>query len=1267
MTDACSVFFGMYFDEDNEPDERRYEEVPSMEVFHRFAVASLEDYNSTRRNKMDITLFTFAMLHLNRICRIISIQGASGLLIGLGGSGRQSLTKLATNMVVTSFFQPEITKNYGANEWHDDIKAILKEAGGMNKHTTFLITENQIKMELFLQDIDCLLNQGEVPNIFPIDEKQEVLEMVRLAAQGGNRNIDVSPLQVFSFFVNRCKQKLHIILSFSPIGDALRTRVRLYPSLVNCCTIDWYDSWPEEALQMIAKMSLVNVNVPSEEIKLAIMDTCQYFHTTAAATTRGFCQMASRHIYQTNASFIELIRSFQTLIDKKQQETYQAKMRYIGGLDTLAVAAAAIAIMQRDLGALQPKLLALAEQSRAMMLMISKETQAANEAAEQVKIDEAVASVQAEEAQILKGECERDLAKAIPVLEEALGALNTLKPADITLVKSMKNPPPVIKLVMAAVCVMKGLPPERLPDPSSGKMVMDYWGPSKRILGDMNFLPSLKEFDKDNIPVETIKKIRKEFIPNKDFQPAIVAKASSAAKGLCQWIIAMDMYDDVAKVVAPKKAKLAAAEKEYSDTMAFLAAKRAMAAELEEKVAQLNIELDKANEEMKRTEDHAELCRNKLIRAEALIGGLGGEKSRWNQAAEDLQDLYDHLPGDVLISCGIIAYLSAVNLQYRSTCVSDWFKKCVDLNIPCSKKYSISQVLGQEVVIQNWQLDGLPNDEFSSENAIICSSSSRYSLFIDPQGQANNWLKNMERKNRLNCVKFNQGNYMKIIAEALEYGYPVIIENVQEELEVPLDPILSKQTFTVGGVKCISLGESIVPVHSNFRLYMTCNLRNPHFLPETFNKVTIINFALTQNALMDQLLSIVVAKERPDLQELRIMLTSEAAHNKGALLDAENMILKTLTGEGDILENEGAIYILADSKTLSKDIAIKQEAAKATSAKIEAFRLNYKPVAVHSSILYYSITDLPNIDPMYQFSLNWYINLYMYSIETANKSKELARRIKFLVDGFTRNLYNNVCRSIFEKDKLLFSFILTARILLGTGQVEMRHFAHLMTNAKESPNTPPNPNPKWIPDNLWLNFLRLEELKELKGIVDSFRNNMSEWKAIYDHVSPETQRLPAPWHDKTTDFEKLIVLKAIRGDSVFVGVRNFIAETLGEQYVTPPEFDISKSYADSTALTPLIFILSPGADPMGSLLAFAEKMNQEESFQSISLGQGQGPIATAMIKNAQEMGDWVCLQNCHLAASWMPTLELLWENMDTFNTQGKCWSRARLASFSANL
>lgn len=107
---------------------------------------------------------------------------------------------------------------------------------------------------------------------------------------------------------------------------------------------------------------------------------------------------------------------------------------------------------------------------------------------------------------------------------------------------------------------------------------------------------------------------------------------------------------------------------------------------------------------------------------------------------------------------------------------------------------------------------------------------------------------------------------------------------------------------------------------------------------------------------------------------------------------------------------------------------------------------------------------------------------------------------------------------------------------------------------------------------------------------------------------------------------------------------------MGLHFVVPPPFDISKSYVDSNCLIPLVFILSPGSDPMATLTKFADSMNYLERFESISLGQGQGPLAQRMIERAQVTGSWVCLQNCHLAASWMPILENIYENLDHMNT-----------------
>ena len=163
-----------------------------------------------------------------------------------------------------------------------------------------------------------------------------------------------------------------------------------------------------------------------------------------------------------------------------------------------------------------------------------------------VRADEVIANEQAAVASAIKEDCELDLAAAIPALEAAVGALNTLKPADITLVKAMKNPPSGVKLVMASVCVMLGKAPDRIPDPSgSGKRILDYWGPSKRLLNEMNFLDQLKDYNKDDISPAIMTAIRKEYITHPEFVPKLVAKASAAAEGLCKWVIAMDIYDKV--------------------------------------------------------------------------------------------------------------------------------------------------------------------------------------------------------------------------------------------------------------------------------------------------------------------------------------------------------------------------------------------------------------------------------------------------------------------------------------------------------------------------------------------------------------------------------------------------------------------------------------------------------------------------------------------------------------------------------------------------
>lgn len=332
---------------------------------------------------------------------------------------------------------------------------------------------------------------------------------------------------------------------------------------------------------------------------------------------------------------------------------------------------------------------------------------------------------------------------------------------------------------------------------------------------------------------------------------------------------------------------------------------------------------------------------------------------------------------------------------------------------------------------------------------------------------------------------------------------------------------------------CLKLGDSVIEFSSDFRFYITTKLRNPHYLPELSTKVTLLNFMITPEGLEDQLLGIVVAKERPELEEERNALIVQSAANKRQLKEIEDKILETLSAsEGNILEDETAIQVLDSSKVLANEIEKKQKVAGETERKIEQSRAGYRPVATHGSILFFSITDLPNIDPMYQYSLTWFINLYQVSIADSNRSKILEKRLRYLSDHFTYNLYCNVCRSLFEKDKLLFSFLLCTNLLKATNQMQREEFMFCLTGGVGLDNKLENPDSSWLSDKSWDEICRMCDLPAFKEFRQQFVKNTDKWRQVYDSKEPNNVEFPSPWNKKLTDFQKMIVIRCIRPDKV---------------------------------------------------------------------------------------------------------------------------------------
>jgi dynein heavy chain len=754
------LLFGNYMEPDADP--KVYDEVENWPKLEKNMMYYLNEYNMISNSPMDLVLFRFAIEHISRVSRILQMQRGHMMSVGLGGSGRKSAVKLAASISDAQLFQIEVTRAYGMAEWREDIKKLLTQAGTDSKPVVFLFSDSQAKEEAFIEDINSLLNTGDIPNLFQAEEKATILEKMQAVAKASGKIIESStPLAMYGMFIDRVRESLHVALAFSPIGDSFKKRIRIYPSLVNCCTIDWYTTWPEDALQKVAEHFIKSMDLPGSDdtfsvssigtaasddsetrirdrklspLEKKLVEIVLIFNTNVVEGSDKFYRELRRKNYVTPTSYLEMLRLFKVLYKQTFVDITMQRDRYTTGLEKLEFAASQVTVMQKKLQDLQPQLKETSDETEKIMVKIERDTAEAEKKKEVVGADEAAANEAAATSQAIRDDCESDLAAAVPALESALLALDTLKPADITVVKSMKNPPAAIKLVLEAVCVLKGLKADRKPD-AYGRLVDDYWAASQKMLGDMKFLESLRQFEKDNIPAPIMKKIREVYISDRDFVPEKIKAVSTACEGLCRWIRAMDVYDRVTKIVAPKKIALLEAESCLAAQMEKLNAKKAELQEILDKLQTLNDSFAEKSREKKRLEDEIDNCEKKLVRAEQLIGGLGGEKDRWSENASNLHKSLGNVVGDVLLGSACIAYLGYFSTEFRNEILHNWNKLCVTRRLPCTEKFSLVTILGNAMEIRQWAICGLPSDNFSVENGIIVANSRRWCLMIDPQGQ----------------------------------------------------------------------------------------------------------------------------------------------------------------------------------------------------------------------------------------------------------------------------------------------------------------------------------------------------------------------------------------------------------------------------------------------------------------------------------------------------------------------------------------------------
>ena len=1208
---------------DFERDDRFYAEVNDYEKVVRIAYASQDSYCKTYKQSLDLVLFRNAVEHFTRIARIIRLPRGSALLVGVGGSGRQSLSTIAAHISGIRLSKIAISKNYDLSEFRNDLRVLLMESGCHGRPIAFFVTDTQIIDEAMLEDLNNLLNTGEVPNLLQPEDVDTIIPVVGDIAR--ERGLPDTRGALLSLFVQRCRVYLKIILAVSPVGGRFRERLRRFPSLVNCMTIDWFTAWPNEALKGVASKTLSKIpSIQGSDLLAPLADLCVFIHQDVKQKSEEFLIEQNRHNYTTPTSYLALLASYDEMLQAFSQKTEDSLSKYSNGLQRIYSTQKIVDQLKEELRVMQPELEKASIETTALMETVESEQIEAEHLRETCKQSEEATQSIMLEAQRIKDECQAGLDIAMPAFYSAIDALKSLNKSDIIEIRSMTSPPSRVKLVIEAVQLLLNEKPG--------------WDSAKKMMAQSGFIERLREYDKDNIP-STILVPLQAFIENAEFQPDIIKKSSVAAMSLCLWVRALNHYSAVSKDIEPKKEQLRVAESELKDAQEKLEGAQEQLRAVEAKVENLQKSMIAAKEKKESLEEQQRLTVVKLGRAEALIDGLSAEQERWRQSKLILEEEKRQLLGTVLLASACVAYIGPFNSAFRHSMIKEWIGECHSTGIPCSPNFNLKGIT-EPTQIRQWGIDGLPSDEFSIENATIVSSTKRFPLCVDPQSQASTWIKNAERKRGLTIVKSSDTNFMRTLETAIRLGAPLLLEDIQESIDPALDPVLQRSTYkSSDGRILLKLGDTEVDYDPNFKLYLTTKLPNPHYTPELQIKVTVVNFTVTPKGLEDQLLADVVRSERSDLQQIQDDMVVQIGDAKDQLVEIETSILQLLAAAtGNILDDEVLINTLKNSKTTSASITENLHQAERTSEEISKAREKYRPTAERGSILYSSISAVSSINHMYQYSLDFFKSLFGQTLLRTEKHDDVIQRVALLISAVTRDTYNAVCTGLFERDKSIFAFLVATEVLRAEQKIGTEEWKFFIGGGLTGDGGK---------DLALLEKKVAEDCGEehdLCGVAESFQTKRKNWEAWNASDEPDSTPLPEPYHDISC-WRKLLVLRVLRKDKIVFGVSKVVDQVLGEAFTFSPPFDLSKTFAFSSPTIPIILILTAGTDPTNMFLEYASSLNMAERKSMLSLGQDQGTQAAQLISQGAELGHWVYLQNLHVYDSWMPALESILEQL----------------------
>ncbi|OJJ50928.1 hypothetical protein ASPZODRAFT_57610 [Penicilliopsis zonata CBS 506.65] len=1186
-----------------------------------------------------LVLFNDVLEHALRIDRVFRQPQGHLILIGVSGSGKTTLSRFVAWMNGLKIFQIKVHGKYSSEDFDDDLRSVLRRAGCKGEKICFIMDESNVLDSGFLERMNTLLANAEVPGLFEGDEFSSLMTACKEGAQRQGLLLD-SQEELYKWFTQQIVKNLHVVFTMNPPEDGLSSKAATSPALFNRCVLNWMGDWSDQALFQVGselthsvdldKPSFIapdSIPVAYRELSLpashrdAVVNSMVYIHYSLQKFNQRLQKQQGKTTYLTPRHYLDFVAQYVKLFNEKREDLEEQQRHLNVGLEKLRDTVDKVRDLRASLAQKKTQLEKKdAEANEKLQRMVADQREAEQRKAASLEIQTALEKQEREVAE-RKEVVLNDLARAEPAVLEAQKSVSNIKRQHLTEVRSMGNPPASVRLALEAVCTLLG-------------HKVDSWKTIQGIVRKDDFIASIVNYDNERQMTRSHRlKMQNEFLSKEDFTYERVNRASKACGPLVQWVEAQVNYSEILDRVGPLREEVDQLEEQALQTKAEAQAIENTIQGLESSIATYKAEYASLISETQAIKTEMSRVQFKVDRSVRLLDSLSSERARWEEGSRSFETQIGTLVGDVLIAAAFLAYGGFYDQQFRKAMVDDWVHHLAQSGISFKPHNPITEYLSNADERLTWQDHSLPVDDLCTENAIILKRFNRYPLIIDPSGRVTEFLQKENKERKLTVTSFLDDSFVKQLESALRFGNPILIQDA-EHLDPILNHVLNKEYQKTGGRVLIQLGRQEIDFSPAFKLFLSTRDPSASFPPDVCSRTTFVNFTVTQSSLQTQSLNEVLKFERPDVDERRTNLVKLQGEFKIHLRQLEKRLLQALNeSRGNILDDDNVIETLETLKKEAAEISKKMVETEGVMTEVENITLQYNIIARSCSAVFAVLEQLHHINHFYQFSLQYFVDIFnsvLYQNKRLAQEKEHAARVQIILRDLFVTTYQRTSLGLLQKDRITLAMLLAQA---APYSMDKSIIDGILDESVEGTDLSTEPS-------------------EMRDQVLSNLANMSLFRSYVDAITPEqwtqfcTEELaenfiPVIWDEGTEQLDQLLrsllLVKLCRMDRFVPTAERFIAAVFGREFFEGSS-DLQNVVEQVTATSPISLSSSPGFDASYKVDALVERMHA--TCANIAMGSNEGlESADKAISNAAATGNWVLVKNVHLAPSWLQSLE----------------------------